>query len=239
MQIHEGSWQDLFFRKKGKSDPRFDGLTETARSIIQEAGLSKQRARVALSLDLSAGMEAQLRSGAVNKVCERLLALAVNFDDNAAIDVFVFGDKKECLGELTPDNFTGYIEREILDQYKIGGECSYTPIMDMIIRKYTAEKGDPAYVMFITGGACADKERVKKLLVNSSTYPIFWQLIGIGDIDFQFMKELDYMTGRVIDNANFFHVNDIGKIDDDQLFRRLLKEFPSWLQEARKMGIVK
>lgn len=229
----------MLFRKKGKPDPQFDGLTETARQIIQEAGLSKQRARVALVLDLSAGMEEQLRNGAVDKVCERLLALAVNFDDNAAIDVFVFGEKKECLGELTPDNFAGYIEKEILAKYKIGGECGFTPIMEMINRKYTTEKGDPAYVMFITCGSCSDKERVKKLLVNSSTYPIFWQLIGIGNIDFQFMKELDYMAGRVIDNANFFQVNDIDKIDDDQLFRRLLKEFPSWLQEARKMGIVK
>lgn len=229
----------MFFRKKGKPDPQFDGLTEAARKIIQEAGLSKQRARVALALDLSAGMTEQLQNGSVNKVCERLLALAVNFDDNAAVDVFVFGEKRECLGELTPDNFTGYLDNEILAKYKIGGECGYTQIMEMITRKYTTEKGDPAYVMFITSGACNDKERVKKLLINSSTYPIFWQLIGIGDIDFQFMKELDHMTGRVLDNANFFQLNDIDKIDDDQLFRRLLKEFPSWLQDARKMGVLK
>lgn len=229
----------MFFWKKGKTNSHLEGLSETARSIIQESGLSKQRARVALALDMSAGMEPLFTSGAVDKVCERLLALAVNFDDNAAIDVFVFGEKRGCLGELTPDNFQGYIEREIIASHKIGGECGYTPIMEMITRKYTTEKGDPAFVMFITCGSCTDKERVKKNLSDCSTYPIFWQFIGIGDIDYQFMKELDHMTGRVVDNANFFHVNDIDRLDDNQLFRRLLKEFPSWLREVRKMGIVK
>ncbi len=229
----------MFFKKKEAPNPQFEGLTAAAQKVIQDSGLIKQRARVALVLDMSAGMEAVFQSGTAEKVCQRLLALAVHFDDNGAIDVFVCGEKRECLGELTPDNFAGYIDNEIRAKYKATGDASFGSMVEQVIKKYTTEKGDPAFVMFLTSGAIKDKERVKKLLIDSSTYPIFWQFIGIGEIDFQYMKELDHMTGRIIDNANFFQLNDIDRLSDDQLFHRLLNEFPAWLQELRKMGIIK
>ena len=40
-------------------------------------------------------------------------------------------------------------------------------------------------------------------------------------------------------NANFFHVNDIASISDDELYNRLLDEFPSWLKEARRNDILR
>jgi hypothetical protein len=46
------------------------------------------------------------------------------------------------------------------------------------------------------------------------------------------------MSGRLVDNADFFHVDDLGKITDEQLYERLLNEFPSWLKAARLKGIL-
>ncbi|MBH8575108.1 VWA domain-containing protein [Nostocaceae cyanobacterium CENA369] len=46
------------------------------------------------------------------------------------------------------------------------------------------------------------------------------------------------MNGRIIDNANFFHVDDLIKITDEQLYERLLNEFPAWIREARAKGIL-
>ncbi|RYE42329.1 MAG: hypothetical protein EOP24_33215 [Hyphomicrobiales bacterium] len=46
------------------------------------------------------------------------------------------------------------------------------------------------------------------------------------------------MKGRVVDNAGFFSVDDISKISDAELYRRLLSEFPEWLRAARRAGIV-
>ncbi len=42
------------------------------------------------------------------------------------------------------------------------------------------------------------------------------------------------MEGRFIDNANFFHIEDIEKISDEELYNNLLNEFPSWLIEAQR-----
>ncbi len=42
------------------------------------------------------------------------------------------------------------------------------------------------------------------------------------------------MEGRYVDNANFFHTENIDKISDDQLYDKLLNEFPEWIKEARE-----
>jgi hypothetical protein len=45
------------------------------------------------------------------------------------------------------------------------------------------------------------------------------------------------MEGRVTDNANFFEVKDIDAISDEELYDRLLNEFPLWLKDAIIKGI--
>jgi hypothetical protein len=47
------------------------------------------------------------------------------------------------------------------------------------------------------------------------------------------------MSGRVVDNVGFFAVSDIDRIDDAELYRRLLSEFPDWLRAARSAGILR
>ena len=51
------------------------------------------------------------------------------------------------------------------------------------------------------------------------------------------MEQLEYVMFE--NNANFFHVNDVASISDDELYNHLLDEFPSWLKEARSKDILK
>ncbi|NYE06634.1 hypothetical protein F4694_003414 [Bacillus niacini] len=46
------------------------------------------------------------------------------------------------------------------------------------------------------------------------------------------------MEVRFIDNANFFHIKDIEKVSDEELYNNLLNEFPAWLTEAKTKGIL-
>jgi len=62
--------------------------------------------------------------------------------------------------------------------------------------------------------------------------------VGMGSTHFSFLQELDDMDGRYIDNANFFKINDLDKISDEELYERILAEFPSWLKEAKSKGII-
>ena len=74
-------------------------------------------------------------------------------------------------------------------------------------------------------------------MIEASRYPIFWQFVGIGNSRFSYLEELDEMQGRFIDNANFFSVNDLDIISDDELYKRLLSEYPDWITKAKQVGL--
>ncbi|WP_240758355.1 VWA domain-containing protein [Lysinibacillus sp. SGAir0095] len=66
---------------------------------------------------------------------------------------------------------------------------------------------------------------------------IFWQFVGIGNAKYGVLERLDTLSGRVVDNANFFALDDLDKVSDEELYNRVFKEFPLWLREARRFGI--
>ena len=55
---------------------------------------------------------------------------------------------------------------------------------------------------------------------------------------FPFLRKLDELPDRPIDNAGFMHVNDLEAIGDAELYDRLLNGFPRWLADARQRGIL-
>ncbi|MDU5949065.1 MAG: VWA domain-containing protein, partial [Paenibacillus macerans] len=62
--------------------------------------------------------------------------------------------------------------------------------------------------------------------------------VGLGRANYGVLQKLDEMPGRYIDNANFFALDDISSISDEELYDRLLNEFPAWIKEARAKGIL-
>ena len=110
-------------------------------------------------------------------------------------------------------------------------------------KKYTREEPSnlPTLTLFITDGDnfSSDKFHTTQEIVNASKHPIFWQFVGIGNSSFDYLEELDEMTGRYIDNANFFSVNDLESISDEELYNRLLAEYPVWIKEAKDKKILK
>ena len=67
---------------------------------------------------------------------------------------------------------------------------------------------------------------------------MFVQFVGIGKEDFPFLRKLDELPGRLIDNAGFMLVNDLDTIKDLELYDRLLNEFPQWLEKAWAQGLL-
>lgn len=62
---------------------------------------------------------------------------------------------------------------------------------------------------------------------------MFVQFIGIGSEQFRFLQQLDDMQGRVLDNVDFFAVNNIDQMQSDELYSKLLTEFPEWVVSAK------
>ncbi len=139
---------------------------------------------------------------------------------------------------MTLDEIEGYVGRVILARYKIREATNYAPPSRMLLKKYRAPQPAPAFAIFITDGGNADRSATADVIRELSGEPMFVQFVGIGKEDFPFLRKLDELSGRLIDNAGFMHVNDLDRIKDAELYDRLLNEFPRWLEKAREKKVV-
>ncbi|KAF0824821.1 VWA domain-containing protein [Cytobacillus firmus] len=215
-------------------------LKKSAGIVLEKKNLTNVTARVGLVLDISGSMRKLYKNGTVQRVVERILAVASQFDDDGALDVWVYDNEFSRLKPVTEHDFEGYVDQYILNNDLIHkfGRNDEPPVMEDVIQKYTSEdpSKDPAFIVFINDGGC--KRTIKKPVVSSSDKPLFWQFVGIGDSNFEVLEKLDEMDGRYIDNANFFHIKDIEAISDNELYDLLLNEFPDWLKEAKEKNII-
>jgi hypothetical protein len=217
---------------------RIIDLSKKAVFAANKHGVEGLRAQVVLVLDISKSMNRLYKSGVVQRVIERILGLALHFDDDGDIDLFLFGTKAYPLPAVTLDGIDGYVERAILPRYKIIEATNYAPPLKLIQEKYQGEQADPVFVIFLTDGGNADRRESAEIIRSLSAEPIFVQFVGIGAEDFPFLKKLDELQGRFLDNAGFMHVNDVDTIKDAELYDRLLNEFPAWLEKARQKRVI-
>lgn len=209
--------------------------------VLREKNLIGIRARVGLVLDISGSMRRLYKIGEVQEAVERIAAVASQFDDDGSLDLWIYDNEFSRLPSVTEYNLNGYVENHILNNPNVHkfGRNDEPKVMEDVINKYIFEEPsyEPVFLIFINDGGC--KPGIKKHIVQSSTQPIFWQFVGIGDGNFDVLRKLDTMEGRFVDNANFFHFKDIEKVTDEELYDNLLNEFPSWIQEAKLKGILR
>ncbi|MBX0315316.1 vWA domain-containing protein [Planococcus glaciei] len=234
---------DKIFKKPEKTAD-LSGISlkkKTATIVLEKKKLTGVSARVGIVLDISGSMRKLYNEGVVQDVVERVLAVASQFDDDGELDVWVYDNEFSRLPAATEATFMGYVEKNILSNSGVHkfGRNDEPKVMEDVIRKYTKQdpSGEPVFLVFINDGGC--KPGIKKFIVESSGQPIFWQFVGIGDSNFDVLRRLDTMEGRVVDNANFFHLDDISQVSDAELYDQLLNEFPMWLKEAKEKRILK
>lgn len=208
---------------------------------LEKKKLTHVVAKVGIVLDITGSMQALYKNGTVQEVVERILAVASKFDDNGTLDVWVYDTHFSRLPSVTERDFGDYVQNKILNNHEIHkfGRNNEPPVMEDVIRKYTVEEDDgiPVFIIFINDGGVV--KPIKKVITAASVQPIFWQFVGIGQSDFEVLKQLDTMEGRVVDNANFIHLDDIAAVSDEQLYDQLLNEFPSWLRAAKENRIIR
>lgn len=99
----------------------------------------------------------------------------------------------------------------------------------------------PVYVIYITDGEndYSDNQKTEQVITEMAEQGFFIQFIGIGNSSFSLLEGLDNMTGRRVDNTNFFKVNDIKNMSDDDLYKGLMKEFPEWMKTVKNLNLIK
>lgn len=216
--------------------------------LSKSKGIENQKAQIVLCMDYSGSMSSMYFSGFVQDVLERIVPVAMQFDDNQEFELYLFQNK--CFkhkNNVTVKNVSGFIEREITGRYQMAG-TSYAPPIEQITKEFSSKGGFfskkgpmdlPVYVIFITDGQNDDKSDTERALREASNHGIFFQFIGIGREQFTFLESLDNLSGRLIDNANFIKIQDLKNTSDDKLYADLLGEFPLWLPLAKSNNLIK
>ena len=193
--------------------------------------LSNHRARVFVVLDRSGSMGHLYRNGAVQDVLTRLLPLALRFDDNGELEVYVFNRECTPMPAMSLSNYETYVDRVIMsNRYGPFGGTSYSPVINQTISDYNDKSPYPAFGIFITDGENDDAYATDKAIRKSSKYKIFYQFVGIGYEKFNYLRKLDDLDGRAVDNTAFIKVSDFSQLDDEQLYAKLLEQYPQWLK---------
>lgn len=253
----------LSLDKVAATAPTLLKKAQAAAAAVDISGLNGQTAKVALVLDYSGSMAGQYGSGAMQRLAEKVLALATQFDDDGAIDLFVFDTRAAHLGEIGLGNFTDGIAR--LTKGRRMGTTNYAEAF-LAVRDHfgfnpaaaaPARKGlfgglkkaqpapdagpanEPVYAIFLTDGAPDNKAAAVKALTEVSTAPIFWKFLSIGREEMAFLQKLDDLTDRFVDNADYKAIGDVDKLTDAALFEAMLDEFPGWITEVRAKGLIK
>ena len=223
--------------KKAESTPGMVSLIKQAAVSLEKRGLDEARYRVKLVLDISASMTDEFRSGAVNDLVRRALALATRLDDDGQVDVYLFGIQAHRQGKVSLENIEGFVPGL---KFRFEGGTHYSPILKMVREDSRREASqDPVLVLFVTVGATSNRAAAEREILEASREPIFWKFMGIeqGRVDFEFLEKLDDLPGRVVDNADFFKVKSPIRLPDAELFELLVNELDSWDRDSRRAGL--
>lgn len=239
------------------------GKLLTAKGIEQE----RDKANVFVALDHSSSTETgnnRLYSGTqyngvsqMRHVSDLAFVGGLFFDNDGGIPGGIFDTEMYPFGKITVQNYPHFLDKH--EEYNFGG-TSYMCVLRWIIEeagfgnvdltperstfgrkklrvKATAEY--PTYVAIATDGEPVhdNKDEIFELLTLMSQLPIFVQFIGVGDHDFELLRRLDTIDGRLIDNCGFFDAKEYPT--QDGFLEQMLGEFASsFYPEARRLKMV-
>lgn len=223
-------------------------LTKKSLVQLEKHNLLDVQARVALVLDASGSMNWQYKNGDVQRIVNRLMPLAINFDDDGQFECWAFANLTTQLDDVNLNNVNDFINQTQLGwkNWHVGSRINNEiPAIEAVIDYYypqstksLSQKNVPVYVLFISDGGVGNRRQMEKILTECANVPIFWQFVGIGGSNYGVLEKIDDLKGRVVDNCNFFALDHIKSVSDERLYELLLEEFPQWLQAIQQRGMV-
>ncbi|MBR1822612.1 MAG: VWA domain-containing protein [Ruminococcus sp.] len=225
--------------KKLSKAPELVSLAKPIMVQLEKKNLTNTIARVGLVMDITGSMYMAYKNGVVQEIVNKILPLAVQFDDDGQLDFWYYAKTFEHRPAVDLGNY----QTAVPDNWKdvmnnLGGTNNEPEVLRDVIEFYRGSS-QPVYIIFITDGGMAKKGEIKKLMKQASEMPIFWQFVGVDGSNYGLLENLDELEGRYVDNAGFFAMDDFMSVSNDELYDRLLSEFPVWLNEARRLGLIR
>jgi stress response protein SCP2 len=223
---------------------------------LAKKGVADVKADVLLVIDASGSMDALYRNGTVQETAERMVPVALKLDDDGLLDTWYYATGCAQMEPLDERSMIGFVARTLPKPNapvkgtkgagmfnrptSIGYGNNEPVVMEAILRQNSGRRPRPLLVLFVTDGGIDEStsDVIKDILRRSSNLPVFWQFIGVGNANYGVLRSLDTIEERTVDNAGFFAVDDLARITDDELYDRMLSEFPDWLKAAAGAGIL-
>ena len=225
--------------KKLSKAPELVSLAKPIMVQLEKKNLNNVTARVALVMDITGSMHSAYKTGIVQQIVNKILPLAVQFDDDGQLDFWYYAKTFEHRPAVDLSNYQTAVPDNWKDlMNKLGGTNNEPEVMHDVIEFYRGT-AQPVYIIFITDGGMARKGDVEKLMKQASEMPLFWQFVGVDGNNYGLLEKLDDLQGRFVDNADFFALDDFMAVSNDELYDRLLNEFPVWLNEIRRLGLIR
>ncbi|MFF1646613.1 VWA domain-containing protein [Streptomyces sp. NPDC058240] len=228
---------------------------------LSKHGVPELRARVVLVLDASGSMGGLYRRGTVAGVTERMVAVAAQLDDDGEMQAWTFASNPARLPDLAVGDLPEWLRLHVrvgqtygfgrrkpprglvpgqIDMRAVGIQNEEQKVIAEVrafVRDHPVP--DPTLVLFFSDGGVHRNQEIEQELRAAAEEPVFWQFVGLGSSQYGVLERFDTMPGRRVDNVGFFAVDDIERISDQELYDRVLSEFPSWLRAARQAGILR
>lgn len=222
---------------------------------LEKRGAAGLRARVVLVLDASGSMTRLYSDGVVSGVVERMAAVAAQLDDDGEMQAWTFGSRPARLPDLQLGELPEWIRLHVrvgalMKQRRLApgqidmktvGIANDEPKVIAQVRDYVRAEPQPVptLVLFFSDGGVYKNKEIEEELRAAASEPVFWQFVGLGKAGFGVLEQFDTLPGRTVDNVGFFAVDDIAQLPDEELYDRLLSEFPTWVREAGRLGILR
>lgn len=228
---------------------------------LSKRGAAGITARVVLVLDASGSMAFLYSRGVVADVVERMAAVVAQLDDDGEMQAWTFASEAARLPDLRLGELPEWLRLHVrggemslfrrgkkprkgmepgqVDMRAVGIQNEEQKAIAQV-RSYVQENPAPVptLVLFFSDGGVYRDAAIERELRAAVEEPIFWQFVGLGRSDYGVLERFDTLPGRRVDNVGFFAVDDIGSVPDQELYDRLLSEFPSWIRAAGQAGIL-
>lgn len=228
---------------------------------LSKRGAAGISARVVLVLDASGSMAFLYSRGVVADVVERMAAVVAQLDDDGEMQAWTFASEAARLPDLRLGELPEWLRLHVrvgeislfrrsrkprkgmepgqVDMRAVGIQNEEQKAIAQV-RSYVRENPAvaPTLVLFFSDGGVYRDAAIERELRAAVEEPIFWQFVGLGRSDYGVLERFDTLPGRRVDNVGFFSVDDISTVPDQELYDRLLSEFPSWITAARRAGIL-
>lgn len=234
----------MVIAKKGNGEnmsTMFD-LTKKVEFVLTKRGILNIPCQVKLCMDRSGSMRTLYNNNTVQKIVERILAIAMKVDKDGVVDMWAFHDDAIEIKPVTENLIEGYVQKYV-SGIDYGG-TNYAPALQEMIDSSIPKKSifgifgkannekdpDPAFCVMVTDGVCSDKRASEKVIQGAQDKNIYFQLVGIGSDSFTFLREM----GDKYPNCGFVDVHDPQGISDEELYEKLInQEFADWVAKFR------